>query len=123
MTEPQNRTIPHTPIQGMILRMIILTVLYSKTDSSHFDHEYYRQKHIPLVHSIWGGLGLERVDLMRGMGALDGGSPAYELIVALSFTSMEDVQNALSKGAEIMADIPNFSNVQPIIQLSQPIAA
>lgn len=106
----------------MIWRMIILTVLYPKTDSSHFDHEYYIQKHIPLVHSIWGGMGLERVDLMRGVGSLDGGPAAYELIVALGFTAMEDVQNALGKGEEIMGDIPNFSNVQPIIQLSQPIA-
>ena len=101
--------------------MILVTVLYPKTDSSHFDHDYYLAKHIPLVRATWSGLGLERVDLMRGVGALDGGPHAYELIGLLSFRSSEDVQKALAVGAAVMADIPNFTNVEPVIQLSEPI--
>jgi uncharacterized protein (TIGR02118 family) len=102
--------------------MITVSVLYPKNDSSHFDHEYYVEKHIPLVRSTWGGMGLERIEIMRGAGTLDGGLHPYELIGALTFASMEDLQKAMSQGAEIFADIPNFTNVQPLIQFNQPVA-
>ncbi|MEO6802630.1 MAG: EthD family reductase [Granulicella sp.] len=99
--------------------MTIVSVLYPKSSTSHFDHDYYTQKHIPLVQARWTEMGLERVELMRGETTLDGASPSYELIGLLSFGSAEQVQAALAKfGAEIVGDIPNFTNVEPMIQLN-----
>ena len=102
--------------------MITVTVLYPKTDSSSFDYSYYVQKHIPLVHSTWGALGLERVDLLRGTAALDGGPPAFELIGSLVFSSMDKLQSALAHAGPILADIPNFTNVEPQVQINETVA-
>ena len=40
--------------------MIRLSVLYPKTDGAKFDHDYYRDAHVPLAVSTWG---VERVEI------------------------------------------------------------
>jgi uncharacterized protein (TIGR02118 family) len=103
--------------------MVIVSVLYAKHEGSRFDHEYYVEKHLPLVWSRWGESGLRKLEALRGAGSLDGGAPAFELIALLSFESMEAMQGALAaSGDEIMADIPKFTNVQPVIQTNQALA-
>jgi len=38
----------------------------------------------------------------------------------LYFDSVEDFQNSFGPNAEeIMADIPNYTNIEPVIQISQ----
>jgi uncharacterized protein (TIGR02118 family) len=97
--------------------MIILSVLYPKTTESKFDVDYYLETHIPLVRSRWSGMGLQKVDLIHGAAALDGGMPTYEVIGQLTFESEESLGRALRQyGSEIIADIPKFTDVQPIIQ-------
>jgi len=103
--------------------MVAVTVLYPKTEGSHFDFDYYLAKHIPLVQARWSGMGLEGLELLRGSAMGDGSTPAFSLIGKLMFSSLEAMQAALeAHGAEIRGDIPNFSNVQPLIQVSEPIA-
>jgi uncharacterized protein (TIGR02118 family) len=100
--------------------MTIVSVLYPKTEDSHFDHEYYMQKHIPLATVRFTEIGLEKTELIRGVASADGAKPAYELIGLLYFSSEEAVRAALeTHGAEILGDIPNFTNVQPLIQFNQ----
>ncbi len=100
--------------------MIIVSVVYPKSGDSHFDHDYYVKTHLPLVWERWGGMGLSKLEALRGVGALDGGAPGSELIALLSFDSMESMQAALAAaGAEIMGDIPNFTNIQPVIQVNR----
>ena len=102
--------------------MVVVTVLYPKTETSHFDFDYYAAKHIPLVQARWGGMGLVDAEFLRGTGTLDGSALGYAFIAKLTFSSVEAVQAALeAHGAEIMGDIPNFSNVQPVIQLNEPL--
>jgi uncharacterized protein (TIGR02118 family) len=102
--------------------MVILSVLYPKTKDSKFDLEYYLETHIPLVKSRWSEMGLRDVDLVQGTAAVDGGAATYEVIGQLAFDSTESLENALSRhGNEIIADIPNFTNVQPIIQAGKPL--
>ncbi len=75
--------------------MSIVTVLYPKDATSHFDHDYYLQKHIPMVKESWAEMGLTRVDLFRGTASFDGQSPAYELIGLLHFSSLDAMMKAL----------------------------
>jgi uncharacterized protein (TIGR02118 family) len=42
--------------------MIRLSVLYPKTDGAKFDHDYYRDQHVPLAVSTWG---IERYEIER----------------------------------------------------------
>ena len=102
--------------------MVVVTVLYPKTENSRFDFDYYAAKHIPLVQALWGGKGLIDAEFLRGTGTLDGSALGYSFIGKLTFSSLEAMQAALeAHGAEIMGDIPNFSNVQPVIQLNEPL--
>jgi uncharacterized protein (TIGR02118 family) len=100
--------------------VVVVTVLYPKTESSHFDYEYYAAKHIPLVHARWDEMGLLRAEFLRGVSQVDGATADYALLGTLVFDSNDAVHAALNAhGAEIMGDIPNYTNVQPFIQLNE----
>ena len=101
--------------------MIIVTVLYPRTEQSHFDFDYYLASHVPMVKARLEPLGLQEARVMRGSAMLNGAAPAFEVIGELSFPTLQHLQDALGKhGAEIMADIPNYTNIQPTIQISEP---
>lgn len=102
--------------------MIIVTAIYPKTNESHFDFSYYLEKHIPLVKQRLTDLGMQNLILMRGTAALDGSQPAFAVIAQLHFSSAEHVRAALAQhGQEIIADIAKFTNVQPLIQMNEPL--
>jgi uncharacterized protein (TIGR02118 family) len=102
--------------------MITLSVLYPRTAGSSFNLDYYLQKHIPLVKERFGHTGLTAVSLLEGTGTLEGGSPHFAMIALLHFGSIDDVRNSIEKhGAEVVGDIPNFTGVQPVLQLNQPL--
>ena len=100
--------------------MIRVTVLFPKTSDSHFDMDYYLTKHVPMTKSKLESLGIPvEAEVDEGLGTILPGQPArYAAIGYLLFEKMEDLQNGLAThGAEMMADLPNFTNVQPQIQV------
>ena len=58
-----------------------------------------------------------------GLGSIMPGKPApYAAIGYLLFENMEDFQKGLTAhGAEIMADIPKYTDLQPVIQISEVV--
>lgn len=92
--------------------MIRLSVFYPKTEGGKFDHDYYRDKHVPLCLSTWG---LDSAEIDRG---LDG---PYEAAVHFRFESPEALQAAMGKPgmADIMADVTNYTDLTPVLQTSQ----
>ena len=104
--------------------MIRLTALWPKTSDSHFDMEYYLSKHVPMTKARFQSSGISvGAEVDEGLGGFPPGEPApYAAIGYLLFESMEDLQNGLAThGAEIMADIPNFTDVQPQIQIGSVV--
>lgn len=101
--------------------MISLTVLYPKTADSQFDAGYYFDKHLPLVRERLTSLGLMGINAERDLaGAAADSPPSYVAIGRLNFSSVEELQNALAvHGPELIGDIPNFTDVQPFMQVSQ----
>lgn len=100
--------------------MIWVTVMYPKSEGSAFDFDYYIQKHVPLAKARFAECGLADALVMRGSAMIDGAPPTYWLIGHLAFPSLEQMQDALAKhGAEVMADIPNYTNVKPLIQIGE----
>ena len=101
--------------------MIVVSVMYPNTAGSKFDQDYYLATHIPLVNKHWAGNGLEGVKLVKGMAG--GGPeepPTYQIMAHLEFSSIEAFQNCLGKGGdEVMADVANFTDVKPILQISE----
>jgi uncharacterized protein (TIGR02118 family) len=101
---------------------MIVSVIYPKSETSTFDHDYYLTKHMPLVDRLWGAHGLVNAKVMRGTGSL-GGAPPYELITLLEFPTQEDWLKAAGAHAdEIMEDVPRFTNIRPIIQFNEVVA-
>ncbi|KAA6465107.1 EthD family reductase [Acidobacteria bacterium AB60] len=102
--------------------MTVVTVMYPRSEGSTFDFDYYLAKHIPLAKARFGECGMTDVRLFRGEGTLDGTAPAYALIAELFFPSVKHVQDAMARHrAEVIADIPNYTNVQPVVQLCETL--
>ena len=100
--------------------MIKVSVLYPKTDTTTFDMDYYCDSHMPMVKEKLGDACKEiAVEGGLGGGAPDS-APPYIAMGHLYFESVEDFQTSFSPHAEaIMADIPKYTNVEPILQVSQ----
>ena len=100
--------------------MIKVTVVYPNTAGSHFDIRYYCNTHIPLVRKLLGP-ALKGVAVEHGIAGATPGSPAPFLAIGqLQFDSVEAFEESFGRHAqEIMADIPNYTNTQPVIQISE----
>ncbi len=99
--------------------MITVSVLYPNEAGAKFDMNYYLKSHIPMVQKKLGS-ALKGVVVEQGLG---GGAPgtqaAYSTICHLRFDSVESFQGAFGPhAAAIQGDIPNYSSVQPVIQVS-----
>ena len=86
--------------------MIRLSVLYPKTDGAKFDHDYYRDQHVPLAVSTWG---VERVEIDKGVNG------PYEAAVHFFFPSTDAI------GA--MSHAPRHSNSRISTPSSPAISA
>ncbi len=100
--------------------MIKVSVLYPNEEGKRFDMEYYCNKHIPLVQGKVGAV-LRGVAVEQGLSGMDPGSRALYIAMGhLYFDSVEDFQASFGPHApEIMADIPNYTDIQPVIQISE----
>jgi len=94
--------------------MIRLSVLYPKTDGATFDHDYYRDSHVPLAVKTWG---IERFEVDRG---LDG---PYEAAVHFFFDSVEAIGAAMAVDgtSAIRDDVANYTSITPQRQLSEVV--
>jgi uncharacterized protein (TIGR02118 family) len=103
--------------------MIRVSVLYATGDGKTFDHDYYVNKHMALVRERLGGLGLRRIEVDRGIAGGAPGAPAPFIAAGhLYFDSLEEFQNAMRPhGKELFADVPNFTNIQPQVQIGEII--
>ncbi|MCF3947743.1 EthD family reductase [Acidiphilium sp. AL] len=103
--------------------MIGVAVLYPKTETSHFDTDYYHAKHMKLVRDLWEPMGLRGARVMHGQTGPDGKAPPYAVITVLEFDSLGAFGKAASAhGGAIMGDIPNFTDVQPVMQFNEIMA-
>jgi uncharacterized protein (TIGR02118 family) len=60
----------------------------------------------------------------KGVSDPAGDKPPYLAIAYLKFNSVEALQKALAKhGAEILGDIPNYTKIEPIMQVNEVLAS
>jgi uncharacterized protein (TIGR02118 family) len=99
--------------------MMTVTVLYRHSDSATFNMNYYLDTHIPLIRRLLGA-ALKGVLVQQGTGGgAPGTLPEYTVITVLRFESLEAFQAAfLPHAPAVMADLVNFTNVQPSIQFN-----
>ena len=101
--------------------MVRITVLYPNETGKKFDVDYYRNRHMKLVGDRLKSFGLVRTEVDKGLAGGAPGAPApYVCIGHVYFNSVGDFQKGMgAHGKEIMADIPNYTNIQPQIQISE----
>jgi len=88
-------------------------------EGTRFDWTYYTGTHIPMVGRKLGA-ALKAVSVERGLAGGAPGSPApFVAIANLTFDSVPAFQAAFGPHAqEIMGDIPKYTSIEPIIQIS-----
>ena len=82
--------------------------------------DYYLNSHIPMIQEKLGA-ALKGGAVEQGLSGVEPGSPAtYVAMGHLLFDSVEAFQSAFGPHSEaIMADIPNYTDTQPTIQISE----
>lgn len=100
--------------------MIKVSVFYPKREGSRFDIAYYCNSHMPMVQAKCGA-ALKKMEIDHGIaGGAPGSAPAYACMGHLFFDSVEVFQASFGPHAkEIMADIPNYTDVSPVVQISE----
>jgi uncharacterized protein (TIGR02118 family) len=100
--------------------MIKVSVLYPSGNDKMFDMDYYCNTHAPLVAGLLGD-ALKGTTVEKGLAGAAPGSPAVYIAMGnMYFNSMEEYEKAFGANAEkIISDMPNFTNSQPIVQVSE----
>lgn len=104
--------------------MIKVSVLYPHNDGAGFDMAYYRDRHMPMVRERLGA-ACKGIAVEQGVaGATPGSRPQYIAMGHVYFDSLEEFQSSFAKhSGEFVADIPNYTNIQPVIQVSEVVVA
>lgn len=101
-------------------KLIKASVMYPHQPGARFDHDYYRDKHLPMVKDKMGAACLfYTVD--RGLaGGAPGEPPTYVAMCHIYADSVEAFQAAFGPNvAAIMADVPNYTDLKAVLQISQ----
>ena len=97
-----------------------VTVLYPNGTDIRFDFDYYLSKHVPWVAGLVG----QGIEVRRGLSSLDGARAPFVCVATIFVSTLEEFQRILAKhGKEIMADIPNYTNSQPLLQVDEVVRA
>ena len=100
--------------------MIKMSVYYPTNGGSTFDHDYYRTRHMPLIQERLGDACL-RYEIERGLaGRAPGSAPEFVAACHIYSPNLETFQKAYGPHrAEIVADGPNYTDIAPIVQVSE----
>jgi uncharacterized protein (TIGR02118 family) len=92
--------------------MIRVSVTYPSAEGTSFDHEYYAATHVPLCVSAWSPV---KAEIDKGV---DGPNVAA---VHFTFDDLAAFHAAMGspKTAEVMADVANYTNIVPVLQVSE----
>ena len=93
--------------------MIRMSVLYPGGDDVTFDHDYYKNTHVPMACAAWN-VGAE---IDKGI------SGPNVAAVHFFFESLDQMKNAMASPgtAAVLADVANYTDIAPVIQTSEVV--
>lgn len=102
--------------------MIKVSVMYPNTPGARFDHDYYRDTHMPMVKARLG-TACRYYTVDKGLaGDAPGEASTYVGMCHIFCDSVEAFQAAFGPHADaIMADIPNYTDLTPVLQISEVV--
>ncbi|KAK5009337.1 hypothetical protein LTR28_001531 [Elasticomyces elasticus] len=95
------------------MSQVLITILYPSSKTSEFNIDYYKNKHMPTVANVWGPMGLKKWTL-------------YTLNKETGYVANEEAFNkavASEDSREVMADMKNYCDVQPVILVGKEEAS
>ncbi|WLI89668.1 EthD family reductase [Massilia sp. R2A-15] len=100
--------------------MIKVTAMYPHTPDARFDLSYYVDKHMPMVKDRFGA-ACTSYTIDKGVaGMAPGSAPTYGIMCHFFFDSLDAFQSAFAPHAQqILGDIPNYTDLTPVIQISE----
>ena len=102
--------------------MIKVSVMYPNVPGARFNHEYYRDSHMPMVKARMGDT-CKSYTVDKGLAGGAPGAPATYIAMCHIFAdSLESFQAGFGPHAtEIMGDIPNYTDLAPVMQISEVV--
>lgn len=102
--------------------MTKVSVFYP-SGSGKLDMDYYLNNHIPLCQRLLSPYGLIRIEVDKGIDSPEGAAP-YTVVAHLVFESAEQMQKGLqAHDPELAADVKNYTDIQPIFQMSEVLVS
>jgi uncharacterized protein (TIGR02118 family) len=104
--------------------MFKVSVMYPNQKGMRFDIDYYRTKHMDLARRFLKPFGLVRSEVLKGISG-GGDQPApYICIGNLYFETVDGYEKGIAaSGGALRADIPNFTDVTPVRQISEVVTS
>lgn len=102
--------------------MIKVSVFYPNKPGARFDHAYYRDKHLPLLKERMGDACLYYT-IEKGLAGGEPDSPPTYVAMCHIFCESAPAFAAAfgPHAAEILGDIPNYTDLQPTLQISEVV--
>lgn len=97
---------------------ITLQVLYPISDESTFDDTYYAKTHLDLVDKHMGA-HIDSSIITKGIAGGPDTPPGFHAIATFVFADQSALDAALGAAGPVLADIPEFTNVQPQMLIGQ----
>jgi uncharacterized protein (TIGR02118 family) len=100
--------------------MIKVAIFYPNGEGKTFDMDYYSTKHMPMAASLFGE-SLKAMSIDKGLASGTPDTPVpYLAIGYFFFDTMASFQSAMGPNSpKLRADVPNYTNIQPVIQVSE----
>ncbi|WP_439695722.1 EthD family reductase [Mucilaginibacter sp. AW1-7] len=102
--------------------LIKVSVMYPYAEGKTFNMEYYETKHMPMVARFLGS-NLVKYTIEKGMASGIPNQPLpFMAIGTFYIKSLSDYQAAIAPNRDaIRADFPNYTNITPVILVSEVI--
>ncbi len=95
-------------------------ILYANGEGKTFDMDYYEKKHMPMVAGFIGS-NLVHYEIDKGIsGRAATDKPTYLAIGYFYINDVDAYNKSIAQNREaVMADFKNYTNIQPVIQISE----
>lgn len=102
--------------------MIKVSVMYPHSANARFDHDYYRDKHMPLLKKLMGD-SCQSYTIDKGVGGGSPGAPPVFVAMCHIFCeSLGEFQKGFGPHAqEILDDVRNYTDIRPQMQISEVV--
>ncbi len=96
--------------------MHYVTVMYPNREGMRFDFDYYMSQHIPMVARLLDAT----IEVTKGTETPSGTPASFLYAARIRIRSLDEYQAAIAQhGAQIIGDIPNYTDVQPTVQIDE----